>query len=220
MATKRERAKKKAQTAKEAVPEVEETEKEPEVSATESIREGAKKFRELFDILVPPRNLDIEDGEGNVYKVRGSLVASKQVKLLRHFEELFDNDQSRQIWADTELSAIGISGTILSMISDEGVVEGIAEAFEMAHPRVVHQAIVTWMKEQRRLQKDVIEFDHAETDPAEPVDHEEIETPPVMDVFPIEEMVRALVPFFVRFAARLGSTLGLMMADPEAEKAA
>lgn len=73
-----------------------------------------------------------------------------------------------------EAAMAAMAGRIVLMASDPEILDGISAAFTAAHPKVVAEAMA---------------------DDIEGVGD-------IADVFPVEELVAGLIPFFVRFVAR------------------
>ena len=78
------------------------------------------------------------------------------------------------------------------MAADPVILDGVCAAFSAAHPQLVAQASKAMAAE--------CELDT--TDPAE--------------LFPLEELVAGLVPFFIRFATRAANLVEAVTASPTA----
>ena len=153
----------------------------------DDVREAAKGLRDLFATLVPPDTVEIDDVFGGHYSVRAVLPARRQIVVMRKIEALLEVDAS--VSSLTGSGVEGIASALVSLASNETVLDGICAAFEAAHPSVVASARA------RALE--------AEVDPSEG-------THPA-DLFAIEELVGGLLPFFVRLVAKMIDLFGTVI---------
>ena len=144
-------------------------------------------LRALFDTLEPPDRITINDILGNSYSVRGVLPARAQIIVVQHLQRLWDNEVSTA--ALTSGDAATIAGVVMQLAINEGVLDGLSEAFAVAHPGAVEGA-------RQAAKADGLDSTH----PA--------------DLFAIEEMVAGLVPFFVRFVARAAGLVSAVIPTP------
>ena len=136
----------------------------------------------LFDLLVPPDEVVIEDIWGNTYKAPGRVSASRQIAVMRIVREIMAHRA-----ADDALAALSgaadaggaprMIAHLLTVVADEVLVERFAAAFVAAHPQITEAA--------RAAATARGETSLAPT-----------------DLFAIEEMAAALVPLFVRLGRR------------------
>lgn len=152
----------------------------------EDVREAAEGLRRLFSTLVPPDEVEIEDAFGGRYTVRAVLPARRQIVVMRKIEGLLSVDAEIGALATAGAGVEGIASAIVSLASNEVVLDGVAGAFEAAHPSVVEQA--------RARARDAGVSEEESTHPA--------------DLFSIEELVGGLLPFFLRLAAKIVGILG------------
>lgn len=149
-------------------------------------REALDTLRELFATLVPPDRLTLTDAYGNAYTARAVLPARAQIKVMQQLHALWERDVPIAAAND----AAGVAGLLVNLAADPEVLDGLADAFQAAHPSVCAQA--------RKA---------AEAEGAQPAD---VAHP--ADLFPVEELVAGLIPFFVRFASRAANLMGQMTA--------
>jgi len=142
------------------------------------IQGAMEQLRSLFATLVPPDRVELQDALGNRYDATAVLPARAQIKVMQQLHALWERDLPVNLSAD----AASVAGLIVALAADEAILNGLSDAFVAAHPKVV---------------KGATEASAAAGDgykhPA--------------DLFPIEELVAGLVPFFVRFAARAGDLI-------------
>jgi hypothetical protein len=158
----------------------------PSNDTTMDAREALDSLRDLFATLVPPERLTLTDAYGNAYTARAVLPARAQIKVMQQLHALWERD----VPAITGQDAAGVAGLLVALAADAEVLDGLADAFEAAHPSVCAQA--------RKA---------AEAEGARPAD-----VAHAADLFPVEELVAGLIPFFVRFASRAASLMGEMTA--------
>lgn len=137
-------------------------------------QEDVRGLTELLETLVPPKNLEIEDIYGNIYKVSSSVSARSQIKIMREFDKLkeLENEVNIQL---TDMPSIIQS--LVSLASDENVFNALCNCFEIAHAKTVKRA-----KEESKKEDDL--FEH------------------VGDLFSIEEIVSGIIPLFIRLARK------------------
>jgi hypothetical protein len=129
---------------------------------------------DLLETLVPPKNIEIEDIYGNMYKVSSSVSARNQILIMREFDKIKNMD------TDAEINLDNMPNIIKSMISiatEENIFEALCSCFSHAHKKVVLKSIEYSKKE------------------GDSLDH-------VGDLFAIEEIVSGIVPLFIRLARK------------------
>lgn len=153
----------------------------------------------ILDTLVPQKTVLVLDSLGNEYKLPGSLPARRQIEVLRRLEALKNaamEDPAVQALigsfrkgkateeVDGGEAMSSVIDTIVKLANDPEVLDSLSNAFAFAHPGVVAKAKVALAE---------VEGEAGE-DPA--------------DLFPLEELVAGLVPFFVRLLKRGAEALG------------
>lgn len=145
-------------------------------------------LKNLFATIVPQDTVEFTDRYGGRHTARALLAARQQVRVMRELEALFE--------ANVDLSLLSggseiddIMRAVIAVAADERVLTGLGRAFAEAHPKAMRQALA--------LAKEC-----GDEFPVDTVDG--------ADLFPVEEIVAALVPFFVRLAMRLLDALGQM----------
>jgi hypothetical protein len=161
----------------------------------EDVREAAKGLRDLFATLVPPDEIEIEDVYGGRYVERAVLPARRQIVVMRKIEALLALDGDVGAITLGGSGAEGIVNALVSLASNEKVLDGLSAAFEAAHPSVVASA------RERARSTGVSEADS--THPA--------------DLFAIEELVGGLLPFFVRLVAKMIDLFGTVIGTSSEE---
>lgn len=129
---------------------------------------------DLLETLVPPKNIEIEDVFGNVYKVSSSVSARNQILIMREFDKIKNMETDAEINLDTMPAIIQ---SMISVATEENIFEGLCTCFGHAHKKVVSQAI-----------------EHAKKE-GEELTH-------VGDLFAIEEIVSGIIPLFIRLARK------------------
>lgn len=163
---------------------------EPQVDPAKA----AAQLRRLLETLVPPDHVMVADAFGGIHQAPGLLPARAQIRVMRKVEALLeidiDTNALTEIAGDGGVSAI--AGTLIRLASREEVLDALADAFKAAHPGIVKAAA------------EMAEASGAELD----------KNPHPADLFPIEELVAGLLPFFLRLA---GKVVSLMATMTEAE---
>jgi len=166
---------------------------EAELSAEETsevvgadVDSALESMRKMFDTMDPPSTIKIMDAFGGEHTTRALLPARKQVRVMRELEALSGADVSMEAISNMGDGAEGIVAAIVAMANDEAVLDSLSRAFALAHPKIV-----------ARARNAAIADGESEED-----------TKHVADLFPVEEIVSGLVPFFLRLANRMMSLLG------------
>lgn len=173
----------------------EETQKDNGEVSEPSPQEAVSQLRELFTTLVPPETLELRDAFGNTHLVRATIPARSQIKVMQQLDSIWGIDTSEITMSEGMGGIGGISNLIIKLCSNEVLFESICGAFEYAHPRAFKDA-----------QKSAI---------ACGVDAED--TKHVADLFPVEEIVAGLIPFFIRLASRAVNLMNQVTSQPEQE---
>lgn len=160
---------------------VENTEEKPEI--VDDGIDADQALKGLFKVLVPPENITIVSIFGKEYNRPSVIGARKQIKILRLLDELPEG-----ISLNFEGSPAGIISSIISLASNEDVLMTLSKAMELGHGDVVKDAI-------SQAKENKYEFD---------------KDSPAIDLFPVEEIVAAIVPLFLRLAQRGGQAMGIL----------
>ena len=153
----------------------------PQVSPTEAINQ----LKDLFSTLVPPETLEIQDAFGNTHLTRASIPARAQIKVMQQLDAIWSADTSEIEISSGAGGIAGISRLVIQLCSNEVLFESICGAFAYAHPKAVRDAAVS-----------ALESGVPEADTKHPA-----------DLFPVEEIVAGLVPFFMRLASRAANLM-------------
>ena len=153
--------------------------------------EALQQVSSLLQRLIPADTVEIEDIFGNQYRVRAVLPARRQVKVLRHLEKLMQISSTGIDMSEVRQMDVGnIAALFLSLAENDDVLDSLCAAFQEAHPKVVEAA-------------------HK----AQPTE----EKADVADLFPLEEVIGGLVPFFARLASKMMTMVGSMTGPNPAE---
>jgi len=180
-------------------------EKQPETGAieeTEFTARDAMAWKDLLETLVPPKDSDIEDVMGNVYRVRSNLPAAVErevVEVLRGIGDVVqEGGEGLSVMIDDASTSEGkvaaLIDALIRLCADERVLVILSDAFKVAHPRAAREAV-----ERGRQDADVLQYldEGAEVRPC--------------DVFSAADLVEGVVPFAVRAVAKAGRTLGRLL---------
>lgn len=90
----------------------------------------------LLDTLVPPDAVVVKTHEGVEHKLPAALPARRQVRAFRHMRELLEMEQVQAAMAQAKggLTTQGIIDIVVSVATDEAVMEKLGEAFNCAYP--------------------------------------------------------------------------------------
>ena len=160
----------------------------PPIDAAAAAAAAAQQIRALFATLVPTERLELQDALGNRYEARAVLPARAQIIVMQHLQRLWEMEDLPDLGAFTQGGVAGIVGVLMQLAADEQVLNGLSEAFAAAHPAVLQQA------------RDAYTSTGGDKG-AHPA-----------DLFPVEELIAGLIPFFVRFAARAGDLMNQVQA--------
>ena len=139
-------------------------------------------FQALMEMLVPPTSITVVDIFGETYEVPSAIPARAQIKVIRVLESIKDLPVANQINLDEGLNGPAIGKIILTLAQDARVMAALAESFELAHP-------APFAATKQRADTEGTPYEDA------------------ADLFPIEEIVGALVPLFVRLAQKAGAAV-------------
>jgi hypothetical protein len=144
-------------------------------------------LQQLLDVLVPPTNIKITDIFGNEYSIPSACSARAQVKILQQLNKLKNNEAVQSALKDgldfNEISEL--VGIIVGVAADPEVMEGIANAFALAHPKPYRSTCAT-AKEQ------------------------DVEYQDAADLFSVEELAGAVVPLFIRLVRKGTSAIATL----------
>lgn len=169
---------------------------QPVTPPAESAEESRANLADFLDKLVTPARVRVEDALGNVYDLPGALPARRQIVVLRKLEALKDLAGDRPevqnaIALLRTVKATGgdgmqimgaVGGALYQLAGDDAVLDILSQAFADAHPQAVAKAA---------------DASHAAGEGA---------TTPA-DLFPVEELIAGLLPFFFRLLKRAGGAL-------------
>jgi len=146
----------------------------------------AEGIKSLLDVLVPPEELLIVDIFGNEYTVSAVCSARVQIKVLRKLDKLRELSLVQEVVGEMDFNANGIQGIIDALMrvsAEDEVVELLAGAFEIAHT-------LPYAKAKKSAKSNKVTFQDA------------------ADLFPVEEIIGAVVPLFIRLARRGATAIG------------
>jgi hypothetical protein len=156
-------------------------------------RAAIESIRDLFATLEPPTDVEVQDASGRVHRVRSVVAARAQIRAMQELERIASmpgNDELAGIAATMKGGIQGAVAMLVRAAAKDDVLDGLSRAFAAAHPAAVHAAAegtgFKVMLDQRGN-----------------IANGEI----VADLFPVEEVVGGLVPFFIRLVGRI---LGMM----------
>ncbi len=154
----------------------------------------AREIADVLAVLVPPDAVTVRDVRGTEYRLAGSLPARRQIRMVRALDAIKD-------LAVPKFDAGGASmvAALVRLAGDEQVLLALCEMFAIAHPEAARRALTDHLG--------VGEIDIGEV---------ESRAGGLADCFAVEELVAALVPFFVRLAARVAAIVG-EVAPPAAD---
>ena len=128
----------------------------------------------FLDRLVPPEKLEVEDIEGNVYKLKTSISARNQIKVIRRFEEMMNVVDKDKLVIPQPITITGILNAFIRVSSDEVVMKAMEDCFALAHPDALKEAVSYCGNKKSKA----------------------------ADVFPIEELLSGVLPLFIRLLKR------------------
>ena len=128
----------------------------------------------FLDKLVPPEKLEVEDIDGNIYKLRTSISARNQIKVIRRFEEMMKNVDREKLTISQPITVTSILNAFITVSSDEVVMTAMEDCFSLAHPAALKEAISSCGNKKSKA----------------------------ADVFPIEELLSGVLPLFIRLLKR------------------
>ena len=138
----------------------------------------------FIDRLVPPAEVEVKDERGNVYRVRSSISARKNIAVTRTLQSILGMEAFARVVA--QLGRIGDGADpgemivhVAALTADDAVVEALGQAFEAAHPEALAGARAKLGSQGGAA-----------------------------DIFPVEELLGALAPLFVGLVRRSVQALG------------
>jgi hypothetical protein len=171
-----------------------------------SIKAAADDLRELFETLQPPDRIRLKDGFGGAYIVPAMIVGSAQLRINRRLGELgtlVDVDAVRKGGPQA------IADTILQLAASEEILDALSDAFEEAHPAVM-QAAKRRAETFIAQQSEMVDEGDGEYELVTVIMAEVPER--AKDLFPAEELIAGILPFYLRFVVRL---FGVLLAAME-----
>ena len=150
-----------------------EEKKEPATPTANELTAASETIKGLFDGLVPPENVIITDILGDKHTVSGTVSARQQILILRLVEEVKDIEFNFDLQGDD----VNILEIVLGLAHNEAVLEALGKCFDIAYPQLI-KSVAFDAKEKGLAHNDAL------------------------DLFPIEEIVAAIAPLFIRLAQR------------------
>lgn len=142
-------------------------------------QELSDAFSNIFETLVPPKSVTIEDAFGNIYEISTFISARNQIKLLREFDKIKNSVQ-------IELVPENMLAQIVSLCMKEEFLNILCECFYIGHKSIFTKSL-KFAKKQKMV------FDD--------------EPQSCADLFAIEEMAAAIIPLFIRMIRRAGQAI-------------
>jgi len=170
------------------IPKTEEVQAEPAVTATEAV----SQLRELLATLVPPETLELKDAFGNTHLTRSALPARSQIKVMQQLEKLWQLETDGVSIGDVS-GVAGVTQLLLGLAANEDVLNSLSQAFGCAHPSAIKTAKLSAIEE----------------------GVPESECSHAADLFPVEEIIAGLLPFFIRLANRAMELMDKMTSQPK-----
>ena len=168
----------------------------------------ARDWSTLLQDLIPPKTVEVQDLTGAIHKLRASLPASVETRVVRKLEEiskianvgdsLQDLAKKGKELGTNDAMAAGID-KILSMLGSDELIGVVAECFEAAHPGAVKRALAN-------VQADETCADYLPTPPA---------VPTAMDLFSTADLVSGIVPFALLAGRRIGQTINSFLPESQ-----
>ena len=159
--------------------------------AAVSQREAIESLKSMFSTLVPPEDLEIRDAFGNVYMTRSAIPARAQIKVMQQLDRIWESE-SDGIDLGNLGGVSGISKLLIQLATDPVIFESICGAFACAHPEAV-----------KASKESAISQGVKKSSASHPG-----------DLFPLEEIVAGLIPFFIRLASRTVTLINRMTSQP------
>lgn len=157
----------------------------------------AKDWSKLLNDLVPPKVVEVEDVTGATHRLRASLPAAVETRVVRKLEELSklaDFGGALQTVKDAsdsstqEAAAAGID-QLLHMLGNDELLDVATECFTAAHPMAVRKAI-----ENARADEEMAQY-LPEGEPS------------AKDVFSLADLAAGIVPFALLAGRKIGRTI-------------
>ena len=140
-------------------------------------------FTNLFETLVPPKSVEIENVFGTKKTVSSFISARNQIKVLREFDKIKDVIGE----FDLTQSGEGLFASIISVASNENVLNTICDCFYAVNETFVVESI-------KEAKENGIKIKNSAEACA--------------DLFGLEEMVSAIIPLFLRMLKRATQAMG------------
>lgn len=172
---------------------------------------------DLFNVLVPPARVEVEDIYGNRYVLPGALPAKRQIPVLQALEQLkdvsADNPGAQAIAGliirakdgnlNPETAAADVASAVFKLAGDDAVMQTLSDALRLAHPGAVGKALAAGK--------------HAAAELRRAGDETAVDPEHAHDVFAVEEIVSGLLPFFFRLARRVAQAMSEAITRPAAK---
>ena len=150
----------------------------------QSIEQATETLKGLFANLVPVDHVEITDIFGVRHKIATTISARNQIKVLRIIEDVKDIEFNLNISDETNILEM-----LLSLAGNENFLMAIGKCFDLAYPHVV-------LELKKQAEENGYECEDA------------------LDLFPIEDVLSAIIPLFIRLAKKtIGAFQNLEMAS-------
>lgn len=157
--------------------------------AAAGARAAVTAISDLLDQLVPPETVEISDVFGGRHVLRGRLPARSQVLVVRQMEAVFAAEVGAEIRAAVGSGGYGAALVLLARAAaDERVLGGLASAFATAHPAAVARAEAAARASGETAIRDAA------------------------DLFGVEEMAAAILPFCLAPLRRMAGVMRDLLA--------
>lgn len=155
----------------------------------------AEQWTSMLETLVPPENVEVEDVLGNVYRLRSSLPAAVETRIIRRLRGVrlppLDGVAGKIRDADGDVQEVlgSVVDAIADLAGDEEILRVLSDAFTTAHPKAVRLA-----RERAEADEDFADY-LPEGRKAE-----------ASDMFSLASMIAGIVPFAILAVRQIGST--------------
>ena len=150
----------------------------------QDIQQATDTLKGLFANLVPVDQIEITDIFGVKHQLATTISARNQIKVLRIIDDVKDIDFNLNISDETNILEM-----LLSFVDNEVFLLAIGKCFDLAYPQLVSEL-------KKEAQENGIDCDDA------------------LDLFPIEDVLSAIIPLFIRLAKKtIGAFQNLEMAS-------
>ncbi len=163
----------------------------PDADVDDAAAKFRDQFSDLWDTLVPPREVTIEDITEGKHELLCVLPAFREIELVAKLKELFSVAAVRanagQVMDSSSQAdrALGMVNMVLGMGDNKKVLTIVSDAFTMAHPKAVEDAIAN-VKDDDKFRFFL----------------DGVKKPNAAHVFEFAELAAGLAPFAARVVAK------------------